>query len=77
MTRLGTPADLTKLRDQIIAQRNAKETWLAICAGTGCRAQRPKLGRGPRKRDREARLGDKVECAGRAATAFASAGPWW
>ncbi|MGD0099539.1 MAG: NADH-quinone oxidoreductase subunit NuoF [Acidobacteriota bacterium] len=38
MPRLETPADLTKLREQIIAQRNAKETWLAVCAGTGCRA---------------------------------------
>jgi NADH:ubiquinone oxidoreductase subunit F (NADH-binding)/NAD-dependent dihydropyrimidine dehydrogenase PreA subunit/(2Fe-2S) ferredoxin len=38
MTRLGTPADLTKLKDQIEAQRNARGTWLAICAGTGCRA---------------------------------------
>ena len=38
MSRLEIPADLTKLREQIVAQRNAKETWLAVCAGTGCRA---------------------------------------
>jgi NADH-quinone oxidoreductase subunit F len=38
MSRLENPADLTKLRDQIIAQRNAKQTWVAVCAGTGCRA---------------------------------------
>ncbi len=38
MSRLETPADLTKLREQIATQRNAKETWLAVCAGTGCRA---------------------------------------
>jgi len=38
MSRLETPKDLTRLRDQITAQRNAKETWLAVCAGTGCRA---------------------------------------
>jgi NADH:ubiquinone oxidoreductase subunit F (NADH-binding)/(2Fe-2S) ferredoxin/NAD-dependent dihydropyrimidine dehydrogenase PreA subunit len=38
MSRLETPADLEKLREQTIARRNAKETWLAVCAGTGCRA---------------------------------------
>jgi NADH:ubiquinone oxidoreductase subunit F (NADH-binding)/(2Fe-2S) ferredoxin/NAD-dependent dihydropyrimidine dehydrogenase PreA subunit len=38
MSRLETPADLNKLRETIAAQRNAKETWLAVCAGTGCRA---------------------------------------
>ncbi len=38
MSRLRTPEDLTKLRERIVAQRNAKETWLAVCAGTGCRA---------------------------------------
>jgi NADH:ubiquinone oxidoreductase subunit F (NADH-binding)/NAD-dependent dihydropyrimidine dehydrogenase PreA subunit/(2Fe-2S) ferredoxin len=38
MSRLEIPADLTKLREQISAERNAKETWLAVCAGTGCRA---------------------------------------
>jgi NADP-reducing hydrogenase subunit HndC len=38
MSRLEKPADLEKLRDQIIAQRKTKSTWLAVCAGTGCRA---------------------------------------
>ncbi len=38
MSRIETPADLSKLKDQILAKRNAKETWLAVCAGTGCRA---------------------------------------
>jgi NADP-reducing hydrogenase subunit HndC len=38
MSRLETPADLTKLRETVAAQRSAKETWLAVCAGTGCRA---------------------------------------
>jgi NADH-quinone oxidoreductase subunit F len=38
MSRLETPADLSKLREQIVAQRNSKQTWLAVCAGTGCRA---------------------------------------
>jgi NADH:ubiquinone oxidoreductase subunit F (NADH-binding)/(2Fe-2S) ferredoxin/NAD-dependent dihydropyrimidine dehydrogenase PreA subunit len=38
MSRLENPADLENLRQQIIALRNTKETWLAVCAGTGCRA---------------------------------------
>jgi NADH:ubiquinone oxidoreductase subunit F (NADH-binding)/NAD-dependent dihydropyrimidine dehydrogenase PreA subunit/(2Fe-2S) ferredoxin len=38
MSRLETPADLSKLREEIVAQRNSKQTWLAVCAGTGCRA---------------------------------------
>jgi NADH:ubiquinone oxidoreductase subunit F (NADH-binding)/(2Fe-2S) ferredoxin/NAD-dependent dihydropyrimidine dehydrogenase PreA subunit len=38
MSRLETPADLIKLRENVVAERNAKETWLAVCAGTGCRA---------------------------------------
>jgi NADH:ubiquinone oxidoreductase subunit F (NADH-binding)/NAD-dependent dihydropyrimidine dehydrogenase PreA subunit/(2Fe-2S) ferredoxin len=38
MSRLETPADLSKLREQVVAQRNSKQTWLAVCAGTGCRA---------------------------------------
>jgi NADH:ubiquinone oxidoreductase subunit F (NADH-binding)/NAD-dependent dihydropyrimidine dehydrogenase PreA subunit/(2Fe-2S) ferredoxin len=38
MSRLKRPADLNTLREQIIAQRNSKQTWLAVCAGTGCRA---------------------------------------
>jgi NADH:ubiquinone oxidoreductase subunit F (NADH-binding)/(2Fe-2S) ferredoxin/NAD-dependent dihydropyrimidine dehydrogenase PreA subunit len=38
MSRLETPADLIQLREKIVAGRNAKKTWLAVCAGTGCRA---------------------------------------
>ena len=38
MSRLEKPADLEKLRDQIVARRNSKSKWLAVCAGTGCRA---------------------------------------
>jgi len=38
MSRIETPADLIKLKDQVVAERNAKKTWLAVCAGTGCRA---------------------------------------
>ena len=38
MNRLETAADLAKLKKQIVAQRKSKETWLAVCAGTGCRA---------------------------------------
>jgi NADH:ubiquinone oxidoreductase subunit F (NADH-binding)/(2Fe-2S) ferredoxin/NAD-dependent dihydropyrimidine dehydrogenase PreA subunit len=38
MSRLNTLADLAKLREQTVARRNSKETWLAVCAGTGCRA---------------------------------------
>jgi NADH:ubiquinone oxidoreductase subunit F (NADH-binding)/NAD-dependent dihydropyrimidine dehydrogenase PreA subunit/(2Fe-2S) ferredoxin len=38
MSRLETAADLEKLREQIVGQRKSKQTWLAVCAGTGCRA---------------------------------------
>ena len=38
MSRIETPADLEKLREEVIAGRNAKEKWVAVCAGTGCRA---------------------------------------
>jgi NADH:ubiquinone oxidoreductase subunit F (NADH-binding)/(2Fe-2S) ferredoxin/Fe-S-cluster-containing hydrogenase component 2 len=38
MTRFKTPADIAKLRKKIVSQRNSKPTWLAVCAGTGCRA---------------------------------------
>ncbi len=38
MSRLKKPADLKKLRKEVVAQRNTKKTWLAVCAGTGCRA---------------------------------------
>ncbi|MBN1569543.1 MAG: 4Fe-4S binding protein [Acidobacteria bacterium] len=38
MSRLETAEDLAKLREKIGAQRKSRETWLAVCAGTGCRA---------------------------------------
>ena len=38
MSRIETPADLAALRDRAVARRNSRETWLAVCAGTGCRA---------------------------------------
>lgn len=38
MSRLETPADLNKLREEVTALRNARQTWMAVCAGTGCRA---------------------------------------
>jgi NADH:ubiquinone oxidoreductase subunit F (NADH-binding)/(2Fe-2S) ferredoxin/NAD-dependent dihydropyrimidine dehydrogenase PreA subunit len=38
MPRLKKPADLKKLKKEAIALRNSKKTWLAVCAGTGCRA---------------------------------------
>ena len=38
MSRLKTHADLDQLRNEVVARRNAKATWLAVCAGTGCRA---------------------------------------
>ncbi len=38
MTRMENAADLAKLREQLVAKRKTKKTWLAVCAGTGCRA---------------------------------------
>jgi len=38
MSRLNGPADLNKLKEEIAVTRNTKQTWLAVCAGTGCRA---------------------------------------
>jgi NADH-quinone oxidoreductase subunit F len=38
MKRLNSVADLECLRKEVIAQRNAKETWLEVCTGSGCRA---------------------------------------
>ena len=38
MKRLKTVADLEDLRNEVIAQRNAKEAWLEVCTGSGCRA---------------------------------------
>jgi NADH-quinone oxidoreductase subunit F len=38
MKRLKTIADLENLRKQVLAQRNARATWLEVCMGSGCRA---------------------------------------
>jgi len=38
MSRLESAADLEQLREQVAARREAKQTWVAVCAGTGCRA---------------------------------------
>ncbi len=38
MKRLKTIADLDNLRKQVVAQRNARENWLEVCTGSGCRA---------------------------------------
>jgi len=38
MKRLKTVADLENLRKQVLAQRNAREAWLEVCTGSGCRA---------------------------------------
>jgi NADH:ubiquinone oxidoreductase subunit F (NADH-binding)/NAD-dependent dihydropyrimidine dehydrogenase PreA subunit/(2Fe-2S) ferredoxin len=38
MSHLATPADLASLREKVVSERNAKQTWLTVCAGTGCRA---------------------------------------
>ncbi len=37
-TQLDTPQDLTDLRQHILAARDAQAVSVAICAGTGCRA---------------------------------------
>jgi len=37
-TRLDTPIDLEQLRERILAGRDATAVSVAICAGTGCRA---------------------------------------
>ncbi len=38
MSRIETAADLERLREEIKAQRTGRQTWLAVCSGTGCRA---------------------------------------
>ena len=38
MTRLKTPLDLVKLRDDIISARDPSKLCITICSGTGCRA---------------------------------------
>ncbi|MBN2337301.1 MAG: 4Fe-4S binding protein [Acidobacteria bacterium] len=38
MKRVKSIADLEKLRAEAVARRNARETWLEVCTGSGCRA---------------------------------------
>ncbi len=38
MKRLKTVADLENLKKKILSQRNAKDAWLEVCTGSGCRA---------------------------------------
>lgn len=38
MKLLRTIEDLENLRKQVVAQRQAKEFWLDVCSGSGCRA---------------------------------------
>ena len=78
MSRLETPADLAKLRDEIIAQRNAKETWLAVCAGTGCRAYGAEALADSLEEEIEKRGMSETrwESGGRDVTAFANAARW-
>ncbi len=38
-TQLTTPEDLANLREQAVARRQAKRMAIAVCCGTGCRAQ--------------------------------------
>ena len=36
MARINSPADLERLREEILAKRDPKKPCIAICAGTGC-----------------------------------------
>ena len=40
MARLNSPADLEKLRQEILSQRDPNRPCVTICSGTGCQAQR-------------------------------------
>jgi NADH-quinone oxidoreductase subunit F len=40
MPRLSSPADLEKLRQEILSQRDPDRPCVTICSGTGCQAQR-------------------------------------
>ena len=76
MSRLETPADLDKLREQIVAQRNAKQTWLAVCAGTGCRAYGAEALADSLEEEIEKRgLGDKVGVRRTGCHGFCERGP--
>jgi len=76
MSHLNTPADLLKLRDQITAQRNARQTWLAVCAGTGCRAYGAEALAQSLEEEVEKRgLGDKVGVRRTGCHGFCERGP--
>jgi NADH:ubiquinone oxidoreductase subunit E len=36
MARLNSPAELERLREEIVAKRDHEKPCIAICAGTGC-----------------------------------------
>jgi NADH:ubiquinone oxidoreductase subunit F (NADH-binding)/NAD-dependent dihydropyrimidine dehydrogenase PreA subunit/(2Fe-2S) ferredoxin len=76
MSRLETPADLTRLREQIVARRKSKETWLAVCAGTGCRAYGAEALAESLENEIEKRgLGDKVGVRRTGCHGFCERGP--
>jgi NADH-quinone oxidoreductase subunit F len=76
MNRLGTAKDLAKLKEQIVAQRNATETWLAVCAGTGCRAYGAEAVAESLENEIEKRgLGDKVGVRRTGCHGFCERGP--
>ncbi len=76
MSRLETPADLNKLREEIVAQRNSKQTWLAVCAGTGCRAYGAEALADSLEEEIEKRgLGDKVGVRRTGCHGFCERGP--
>jgi NADH:ubiquinone oxidoreductase subunit F (NADH-binding)/NAD-dependent dihydropyrimidine dehydrogenase PreA subunit/(2Fe-2S) ferredoxin len=76
MNRLETAADLAKLREQIVAQRKSKETWLAVCAGTGCRAYGADAFADSLESEIEKRgLGDKVGVRRTGCHGFCERGP--
>lgn len=76
MSRLETAADLAKLREKIAAQRKSKETWLAVCAGTGCRAYGAETVADALESEIEKRgLGDKVGVRRTGCHGFCERGP--